>query len=190
VRLFVAAYPPPAALDHLATRLDSLALGRAAAAGINVRLAARSLWHITLAFIGELDLARVDAARSAVQAATAVTAPLTGLRIAGGGRFGRGRFTVVWAGLATDPALAMLAGTLRRQLGRARVPYARTPLRAHLTLARPGQRLPADQLAADLAALRAYQGPLWSLQKVHLVRSALGPAPVHESIGAYPLTGA
>jgi hypothetical protein len=37
--------------------------------------------------------------------------------------------------------------------------------------------------------LHAYQGPLWNLTDLHLVRSVLGPHPVHESIGVYPLIG-
>jgi 2'-5' RNA ligase len=54
VRLFVAAYPPEPACAHLAAAVDALAVGRAAAAGVNARLAPRANWHVTLAFLGDV----------------------------------------------------------------------------------------------------------------------------------------
>jgi 2'-5' RNA ligase len=110
------------------------------------------------------------------------------LRLAGGGRFGGRRAATLWVGLSGDVgALLSLGGAIRRELRRARIPYDRKPLRPHLTFARPGERLPAADLAADLAALRGYEGPEWTVQSVHLVRSQLGPRPVHDRIATVPL---
>jgi 2'-5' RNA ligase len=194
VRLFVAVYPPPAALDHLAEQVGRLRLGAAVAAGRNPRLAARPLWHLTLAFLGEVAEDRAGAVPSALAAGIAGwrsrggQAPLR-VRLAGGGRFGRRRFTVLWVGLSGDLAgLRSVSAAVRRGLRGARLPYDRKPLRPHLTLARPGDRLGADELAADVATLRDYQGPEWSVAAVDLVRSTLGPKPVHESLASVLLT--
>jgi RNA 2',3'-cyclic 3'-phosphodiesterase len=193
MRLFVALYPTEDALDHFAAAVDRLRLGVATAAGTNVRLVARPLWHVTLAFIGELPEDRAPDAAEALGAGVSrwqgdgTRAPE--LRLAGGGRFGGRRAATVWVGLACDlDALRSLGDTVRRELRRARVPYDRKPLRPHLTFARPGERLPAADLAADLATLREYEGPEWTVDAVHLVRSQLGPKPVHERIATVPLT--
>jgi 2'-5' RNA ligase len=111
------------------------------------------------------------------------------LRLAGVGRFGRGRFTVVWVGIAGDlDRLRSLNEGLRRQLRRVRVPYDRKPLRPHLTLARPGGRIPAEDLHADLTELGGYAGPEWMPRALHLVRSHPGPKPVHEPLATAPLS--
>jgi 2'-5' RNA ligase len=194
VRLFVAVYPPEPALDHLAEAIARLRLGAADAAGTNVRLAARPLWHVTLAFLGEVDDSRVAGAAPALEAgvsgwlAAGTTAPA--LRLTGGGRFGRRRFTVLWTGLAGDvEGLRELSHEVRRALRRARLAPDRKPFRPHLTFARPGDRLPAEDLAADLAALAGYEGPPWRLDAVHLVASTLGAKPVHERIATVGLAG-
>lgn len=193
MRLFVALYPPEPALDHLAAAVGRLRLGAAAAAGTNVRLTAHPLWHVTLTFLGEVADDRVLDAVAAVRAGVAqwrvMGAGAPDLRLAGGGRFGRQRFTVLWVGLggATE-GLSAVGHEVRRSLRRARLPHDRKPFRPHLTLARPGDRLPAADLAADVAALAGYEGPAWRVDEVHLVRSHLGPKPVYERVAAVPLT--
>jgi 2'-5' RNA ligase len=67
-------------------------------------------------------------------------------------------------------------------LKRARLPFDHKPFRPHVTLARPGDRLPDDVLARDLATLGGYEGPQWSVADVRLVRSYLGPEPVYETV--------
>lgn len=187
MRLFVAVYPPESALDHLAAAVGRLRLGQAAADGTNVRLAGRPLWHVTLVFLGEVADDRAPAAAEAVQAGVARWRPASGtapvLQLAGGGRFGRGRSSVVWIGLAgeIDP-LYQLTRSVRRSLRAARLGFDRKPFRPHLTIARPGDRLPATDLAADLAALARYAGPVWPVDRLRLVRSFPGPKPVHEPV--------
>jgi RNA 2',3'-cyclic 3'-phosphodiesterase len=180
VRLFVAAYPSAAALDDLAVRISGLHVGRAATDGINARLAARTLWHMTVAFVGEVDDKRRDAASAALDDAVGEgeTAPL--LRLAGGGTFGRGNFVTLWIGLAGDVvSLQSLAGTVRAKLRRAHVPFDRKPFQPHLTIARPGRRLPAEQIDADVATLTTYAGPTWPVTELVLVQSHQGPHPTH-----------
>lgn len=192
MRLFVAAYPPAAALEHFAEAVARLRLGMAAAGGTNLRLAARPLWHVTLAFLGEVPDDRAGDAARAVAAGVARWQAGAGappkLQLCGGGRFGRRHATVLWVGLTGDvDPLRSLGLALRRELRAARLPYDRKPFRPHLTFARPGERLSRADLAADLEALAGYEGPAWTLNSVHLVRSTLGPKPVHESFATVPI---
>jgi 2'-5' RNA ligase len=185
VRLFVAAYPSAAARDDLARLVRKLSVGQPRERGHSVRLASADNWHVTLAFIGEVPDASLDKARLAVERAVAawrageVSAPT--VRIAGGGTFGRGRFTTLWTDLRGDvDPLADLAAELRRELRKARFPRDNKPFRPHLTIARPGDRLTADELAGDLALLDGYRGPKWTVDRIQLMRSHLGPRPTYD----------
>lgn len=171
MRLFVAVDPPAGAQDHLAAATEGLAVTRTGS-----RVTARALWHVTLAFIGDVpDEREADAVR-ALDAAV-VGQPPVPLRIAGGGRFGRGRFTVLWAGVSGD--LVPLRKAVTRQLKRARLPYDAKRFNPHLTIARPGDRIDVGE---DIATLRGYEGPQWTVDAVHLVRSYLGPKPRYETL--------
>ena len=188
----MAAYPPDEVADHLAARIAQLHVGRAAADGVNTRLTSATTWHVTLVFLGEVREHRLDDVRTAVGVAiggaVADGRPPPILRVAGGGHFGRGNFTVLWAGLTGDvPLLTELALGVRRALRRARVPYDEKPPRPHLTLARPGGRLPPTDIAADIAALDGYAGPQWTVDRVRLMRSHLGPKPTYDELGAWGL---
>jgi 2'-5' RNA ligase len=185
VRLFVAAYPSVAALQHFGDRVSSLAVTEfAGASGVNARLADPALWHLTMSFIGEVPDDAGPAAAGAIDAAVVDIGPAqVGLQLAGGGTFGRGRFTTMWVGLAGDvPRLAEIAAAVTKRLRRARIPYDRKPFRPHLTIARPGDRVPKDVLASSLEQLHAYAGPTWTLTELCLVSSHLGPKPVHEVV--------
>jgi 2'-5' RNA ligase len=184
VRLFVAAYPPGSACDDLEDRLAGLAVTRAAEGGVNTRLAHRETWHVTLAFLGEVGDERAPGAATAVE--RAADSPPLKLRLAGGGRFGRGRFTVLWAGVEGD-GLDVLSQRVRRELKRARLPYDDRPFRPHLTVARPGDKLDPEAVEADRALLADYRGPSWPVTEIQLVRSHLGPRPSYDRIGGWPL---
>jgi 2'-5' RNA ligase len=213
LRLFVAVDPDEAAVADLAALVDGLAVARPAPPGGSLRLTRRDAWHITLAFIGEVPdtdrpaaeaaLARVGGAAvgasgrgsapvgsAPVGSAPVGSAPVGSagapvVRIAGGGRFNRGRFTVLWAGVDGDvDGLAALATAVRRELRRVKLPIDRKAFRPHLTIARPGDRLPADALAADIASLAAYAGPPWTVARVHLYASELGPHPAYTRLAS------
>jgi len=181
LRLFIAAYPSGEAVEHLRAQVARLALGRPAEPGRSLRLTKPDTWHVTLAFLGEVPDDRAAAASGAL-----LSAPIR-LRMAGGGRFGRGKFTTVWTGLDGDLAgLRELAADTRKALKRARLPFDHKPFRPHVTLARPGDRLPDEALAGDLAVLGGYEGPQWSVDDVRLTRSYLGPNPVYETVTQAP----
>lgn len=191
MRLFVAVYPPPAALDDVLSQAARLRIGAAAASGINVRLAAREMLHLTLAFLGDVDEDRLPdvpaALERAVEGWRRTARPLR-LRLGGGGRFGRDRFTILWVGVRGDVAdLRTLHAAVRRELRRARLPYDHRPYRPHLTLARPGDRVDRAAVDADRETLHDYLGPSWPVSEIVLVRSHLGPRPRHEHLAAWPL---
>ena len=191
MRLFIAAYPPAEACDDLAGRLAGLRVARAAGSGVNTRLARRETWHVTLAFLGEVAEERATGAIAALdRAAEAWRAEPPVLRLAGGGRFGRGRFTVLWVGVGGDrQPLVRLHRQVRRELKRARLPYDDRPFKPHLTIARPGDRVDRAEVEDDRAALAAYAGPEWPVREVVLMRSHPGPAPRYEPVARAGLTG-
>jgi RNA 2',3'-cyclic 3'-phosphodiesterase len=186
MRLFVATYPPAAACDDLERRLAGLNVAVAADRGLNTRMARRDTWHVTLAFLGEVDEDRVAAVHTAVGRAVDGR-PAPQLCLAGGGRFGRGRFTLLWVGVQSEE-LGGLARSVRRELKRARLPYDDKPFQPHLTVARPGDRLDRAEVDADRAALAGYRGPAWRAETVELIRSHLGPKPSYDHLGTWRLT--
>ena len=186
----MAAYPPADACDDLEQRLAGLHLTTAAGRGVNTRPARRETWHLTVAFLGEVAEPRVpDVSAALERAADAWRRSGSGpprLRLAGGGRFGRGRFTLLWVGVEDDGgALGRLSRQVRRDLKRARLPYDARPFRPHLTIARPGDRLDRAAVDADRAVLADYRGPAWPVPAIELVSSHLGAKPWYEKIGVW-----
>ncbi|MDG6107549.1 RNA 2',3'-cyclic phosphodiesterase [Dactylosporangium aurantiacum] len=175
MRLFIAAYLPAAAERDFARLVGTLAVARPMPEGRSLRLAPAEQWHMTLAFLGEVDDARQD---DAVEVMDAVPVDRPVVRIAGGGTFGRGKFTTLVA--KVDGDVAPLGDTVRRLLKRRRLPFDRRPLQPHVTIARPGDRLPAVDVAADLEVLRGYRGPEWAVDDIRLMKSELGPRPTYE----------
>ena len=188
-RMFVAVDPPEAAVADLGAVVDTLAVSRANEPGRSTRLAARDRWHVTLAFLGEVAVARTDTVVDAVARGVAGAEPPGSVCFAGGGTFGRGNFTILWVGLGGDVArLRHLAESVRSQLRRRHVWFDGKGFRPHLTISRPGSRLPREEIAADAAVLASYEGPLWSVDAVHLVASELGPKPHYTRVASLPLT--
>ncbi|HTF09726.1 MAG TPA: RNA 2',3'-cyclic phosphodiesterase [Asanoa sp.] len=191
MRLFVAAYPPEGAVADLAAFVSGLRVGRAAAAGVNTRLARPETYHLTLAFLGDVPderLADVEAAVS--RAVDRVKPPVPEVALAGGGRFGRGAFTLMWVGVTGDlDPMRALHKVLRSSLKRARLPYDDRPWKPHLTLARPGDRVPRADVDADRAELNAYEGPRWPVRELLLMRSHLGPSPTYDRLTNWSLAG-
>ncbi|WP_431905635.1 2'-5' RNA ligase family protein [Micromonospora carbonacea] len=132
MRLFVGVFPPPEAVADLSTAVARLRVGRAAAAGTDVRLADPARAHLTVAFLGQVDASRLVDVENALGPAAetfrtrdlpaadrpAADRPVAGLpaadrlvggrtgsavlRLGGGGSFGRGRFTVLWVDVRGD----------------------------------------------------------------------------------------
>ncbi|SFN01148.1 2'-5' RNA ligase [Pseudonocardia ammonioxydans] len=166
MRLFVAVTPPPDALDELRSATAAV---RAGSHGL--RWSPPEQWHLTLAFLGEVDdRARHDVTERLGRAA-ARHAPCT-LALAGAGRFGQ---RVLWARVDGDvDRLRRLAASVRAAARRARIAVEDRPYRPHLTLARA--RDGAD-LRPAVDALGGFAGRAWTARELHLVRSRLGAGP-------------
>jgi len=191
-RLFVAVDPPEDVVAHLGAVVDSLEVSRANTPGRSTRLASRDRWHVTLAFLGDVPVSRIDKVTRALEQAIAergeAAEDVIRVSFAGGGTFGRGSFTILWAGLGGDiPALRELSETVRRELRRARLPLDTKGFRPHLTISRPGTRVERDLIAADVETLASYVGPQWTVDAIHLVASELGPHPRHTRLATVHL---
>lgn len=175
-RLFVGIALEPAAapaVDAIAARLRDM--------GLRGRYVGAEDFHVTLAFLGGVPDARVDALGAALEPVAAAAAPFR-LRFDRLGAFpDRGRPRVAWLGAERVPdAFGALGAAVREAC--ARLEYAsREDLHVHLTLCRPdpGQRLPALEFAPIESAVRelalfesAAGRPRYRL----LVRHALGAA--------------
>jgi RNA 2',3'-cyclic 3'-phosphodiesterase len=197
VRLFVALYPPAEAVNDLVEQVGRLRIGEFAASGINVRLSRPENLHVTLAFLGEVEDTRLPVVGAALERAARTWRRPTDaakedgpprVRLAGGGRFGRGRFTVLWTGLTGDvDALNLLSRAVRRELRRSRIRYDEKPFRPHLTIARPGDRVDRDDIVFDLSTLNGYLGPSWPVTEMVLVRTHLGPPPTYDRLAVWSL---
>jgi len=187
MRLFVAIAPPSAVLDEL----DALAAPLRAARP-DLRWTNREAWHVTLAFLGQVDssaaarlLPRLERAARHYQ--------MFRLAFSGAGAFpAPARANVLWSGLSGDrAALARLAQSVAARASRADAPPPdqRRRFRPHLTLARC--RMPAD-VTELVAALAGYQGQPWTADRIHLVRSRLDATdqPRYTTLGSWPLCAA
>ncbi|WP_153024865.1 RNA 2',3'-cyclic phosphodiesterase [Glycomyces albidus] len=202
-RLFVALPLPDNAVADLAEVVSDLniarrgapsrpgAAGRRPASG---RLVRSENWHLTLAFLGDVPVSRSAETAEVIAAAAREAAPMR-LCVSGGGRFGRGRYSVVYAGLDGDvAALVDLVHSIRAGLLAGNLPVDQKQYRPHVTLARPGDRVTNQQAAQDLLTLRRYYGPSWTAGELVLYKSDFGKGPVgaqpnYTAVAAAPLGG-
>lgn len=178
MRLFAALVPPPAAVRELAAAVRPLhALPQAAP----LRWTGEPGWHLTLAFLGQVDPADLAALGAALDRAAGSVDRAPELRLAGGGRFGE---RALWAGVAGDTRmLGRLADEVVTAARDAGIAVDERPFRAHLTLARSGGRggpAPAGvSLAPLVAALAGFSGTVWPATGLRLMRSHLGVGSAH-----------
>ncbi|GAA5153676.1 RNA 2',3'-cyclic phosphodiesterase [Pseudonocardia eucalypti] len=184
MRLFVALNPPAEVVEQLRAAIRPLAESTSGP----VRWARPDQWHLTLAFLGEVDdAARADPTTRLARVASRAAPPA--LSVAGAGRFGH---RVLWAGLHGDiPDLRRMAASVRAAARRAGLlkPDAR-PYRPHLTLARSAGGTDLRPLAA---ALDGFTSSPWTAEELLLVRSRLGAGPGrssdYDTVGSWPLGG-
>jgi 2'-5' RNA ligase len=168
MRIFFALWPPAETAVALARWSGE---ARASAGGRPVEAAKI---HLTLAFLGDAD------AQRAVAAARRVSGAIHDLPLE------RARYWresgVVWAGPSeTPPALAALAESLRRELGRERFVLERRAFAAHVTLMRKARPAPLPPLPPALG---------WPVREFLLVRSSLSSAgSAYEPLESFPLAG-
>lgn len=170
------------------------ALARAVPDRPELRRVAPELMHITLAFIGQVDEARVPAVADAVTVAAIAHGPFD-VEIQDIGRFPeRGRPRMVWAAVTRESAdrVVRLGASVRAELLRHDVPFDPKPLRAHVTLGRVREAASDADARAIAAALEVPDAPLrFRAGTVYVMESTLGPGgPRYSSRAALPLTGA
>jgi 2'-5' RNA ligase len=182
MRLFVGLALPDAALVHLDAICAPFRPLRP-----DLRWTSQELWHVTLAFLGEVSEDTLPRLLPRLERAARRHRPFP-LRVAGAGAFpALTKANVLWGGLAGDRrALGELAMTVAAAARRAGVapPDAGRRYQPHLTLARC--RTPAD-VSPIVASLGEYQGPAWSAEEMFLIRSRLNDHPRYETLGAWKL---
>ena len=183
MRLFVAIAPPSAVLDELDALVEPLRTGR-----LDLRWTNREAWHVTLAFLGQVDEAAAARLLPRLERAARRHHQVR-LAFAGAGAFPTAvRANVLWSGLSGDRlALGRLAESVAAGARRAGAPPPdKHRFQPHLTLARC--RMPAD-VTGLVTALDGYQGQPWTADRVHLVRSRLGATehPRYTSLASWPL---
>ena len=205
MRAFVALIPPAAALAEL-----DAAVGPLRVAHTDLRWTPVAQWHLTLAFLGEVDERVLPDLTERLARAARRHEPMR-LAFGAAGRFGS---RVLWIRVGAAPAghpgerespvlagrvphsgrpyggdgLPRLAASVTAAARRSGIAVDGRPYRPHLTLARA--RDGAD-LRPLVTALGDVAGSPWSAEALHLVRSRLGAGPggtaEHELVGTWPL---
>ena len=176
VRLFVGMTPPEEALAHAAGAVDRIIPP-------DMRWVPLERWHVTLAFLGDVDQDRLPKLTEALDAVARGHEPLRGLSLAGAGTF-RGS---LWLGMTAaerhSPA-DRLARAIQRAMRSAGASVERRPWHAHLTVARwQPSVVHARQVARSVReALRDYAGPEFAIDRFTLWRSRLGPHPSYTAL--------
>jgi len=185
MRLFVALTPPQEALAELEAGVAPL---RPEWPGL--RWASADRWHVTLAFLGQVDESRLDGLRERLERGARRHHVLQ-LQIGRGGAFpSAGRARVLCAHISGEPAaLEGLRGLASSVAAGARRAGAPPPdegrrYRPHLTLARCRQ--PAD-LKSLVESLGGFSGQAWDATEVELILSKTGPQPSYQTIASWPL---
>lgn len=170
--MFVALVPPEEAVEDLDAFFE---VRREAAA---FRWATAEQFHVTLAFLADVEERRLDELVERLgRAAARRTAFET--RVAGGGAFpNAGRARVLWAGLdLTEEGrteLSRMATGARAAANRAGIPVEGQRFKPHVTLARLGR---PEEVSGWVRLLDAYAGPSWTADRISLVASHLGEGP-------------
>ncbi|HEV2375735.1 MAG TPA: RNA 2',3'-cyclic phosphodiesterase [Streptosporangiaceae bacterium] len=182
MRLFVALALPGWAADELDQELAPL---RPAWPGL--RWTGTDAWHLTLAFLGEVEEPALAGLTTRL-ARAAGRHPRLNLSLGGAGAFpSQAKARVLWAGVQGDrQGLTALAASVAAGARRAGAPPVSDGRRyqPHLTLARC--RSPVD-VRPLVAALDSHTGGPWAAAEVYLIRSRLQQQPRYETLGAWPL---
>ena len=168
MRLFIAAQLPEEMLEALA---ETSALLRGCIRG---RFVAPDSFHVTLAFLGDVDSWRINDAAEALEAACA---PVAAREASLGelGSFGRRAAATLWQGFQDPGALPTLAQRVRFELQSRNFAFDDKKFLAHVTLMRA-----ADLRTGDVPAPCKEHGVI---DTVTLFQSDLtGPRPVYEPL--------
>lgn len=173
MRLFIAAELPDPMLDALAETSASLR------AGVRGRYVGSDLFHVTLAFLGEVDGARVAAIEELLVDACAGHAPFE-TSLGALGSFGKKSRATLWQGFTETAGFKALARDVRNGLQSAGFEFDRKGFIPHVTLMRN-----ADLASGTLPMPAVATG---TIETVTLFSSDLsGPRPVYEALASVRL---
>ncbi len=174
-RLFVALSLPENVID---------ALGALQSGVRGARWLPDENFHMTLAFIGEVDRHGLNEIASAL---AAVSAPEFDLRLTGCGFFGDRKPRALWVGAAPNPALAHLQAKIAVALKRAGFGEGKRKFTPHVTLAYLHGVAP-DAAAGFCAVNGLFSAGPFPVSEFHLFESHLGSEAAHyEIIASYGL---
>lgn len=160
---------------------DVAALARVLSAAMAGRFLARDTYHLTLAFLGDIDDAEItramDALDEAVDKLRESEASIL-LSPDGLGKFGRPQDATLWLGIAKTPALEALAINLRNALRVRDLPFDDKSFLPHITLGRR-VRIPKGKLPALAFPLPA-EAPNVTLYKSTLSREGATYKPLYQ----------
>ena len=185
MRLFVAVTPPADALDELEAAVAPLR-----SSCPELRWTGRQNWHVTLAFLGQVDDAVADKLGPALgEAVAAKPAGLVSLGPAGSFPEDRAWANVLWVGLRDqDGFLTRLSETVGKAAEDVGAPPDRQKkYKPHLTLGRSRAAAKVGPLVARLAGFR---GRPWLAGEIQLFQSHLRPQwpePRYQALGRWPL---
>jgi 2'-5' RNA ligase len=177
--------PARAPLEAALPRLEPLLPG--------ARLAPPGGWHLTLAFLGQVQPEMADEVVRVGEAAVAGVGPAR-LRLEGAGTVpesGR-KARVLWTGIGGDTeTLVRLAAALSSACKAAGLRSEDRALAPHLTLARFSTPAPVPQEALDLVAAAAAESEPWEARELACFRSTLGGprGARYRVVREFPLTG-
>ena len=181
MRVFTAIFPPEEAVDHLARRVEPVRRARP-----ELRWMPHPLWHLTLAFFGNITESDSVLLNEAVETFVAERQALR-VRLAGAGAFpDPAAGEILWAGVdAPGHALADMSRELIGSVQHFGWILDRRSFRAHVTLARSR---PARDLSGAVDQLADYQGQMWTVPSIAVVWSRRGPdgEPLYELSGEHP----
>jgi RNA 2',3'-cyclic 3'-phosphodiesterase len=183
MRMFVALTPPPNVVEGLATFLEPRRDSES-----NLRWTDDFQWHVTLAFLGDVPVRKLDDLVERIGRAAARRTPFS-TRVAGSGAFpSAAHAKVLWLGVAADPTteLERLAAGVRSAAVKAGVEVSGGRFRPHLTMARVRH---AVDVTRWLGILDSYEGPSWTAVEIQLIESHLGQGPGgrprYEEVGTF-----
>ena len=161
MRTFIALELPESFIEE--TALLAASMSRRVAG----RFMPRESYHLTLAFLGEVDEVDVRRAMDAVDAACAECEPVA-LSCNGLGTFGRKGDATLWLGLAPNEGVTELAARVRDELVRRDITFDRKNFVPHITIARrariakgalDGLAFPFDALGARVTLFKSTLAP-------------------------------
>lgn len=175
-RLFVALSPPAEIIDALGDLQTGLR---------GARWLPDDNFHLTLAFIGEVDRHGLEEAASAL---AGVAAPAFALKLSGCGYFGDRKPRALWAGVTATPALSHLQAKIDVALRRVGVLEDRRKFTPHVTLAYLSGAL-KDDIEMFCAVHGLFSAGPFPVEEFHLFESHLGSEAAHyEIVASYSLS--